>query len=86
MAQRTKDVNEEIVINLPLKVTLKSFSNHNGFTQFQVQQAIAEFKHKIQAALAYELVKKDFQQEELLTSVDFVNFEVTPILTHPQKT
>jgi hypothetical protein len=30
MSQRTKNVDDEMLINLQVKVTLKSFSHHNG--------------------------------------------------------
>ena len=31
MSQRTQHVNEEIIVALKFKVTINSFSNHNGF-------------------------------------------------------
>ena len=35
MSQITKNVDEDMLINLQVKVTLKSFSNHNGFNDKQ---------------------------------------------------
>lgn len=74
MSQRSKNVNEEIVIELKFKVTINSFSNHNGFKEGQVEQAIEEFKEQIKKELEYK-VNGDYQQQEFLQSVDFVSYE-----------
>ena len=75
MSQRIKNVDEEILINLQVKVTLNSFSNHNGFNDKQIGQAKEEFKDKIMKHLTNKLVN-EYQMEEFLYSVDFVNYEV----------
>lgn len=75
MSQRIANVNESIDIDLKLKVVIKSFSNHNGFSNGQIDKAIEEFKEKIQEHLAY-MVSSDYQMSEMLYSVDFVDFDV----------
>jgi hypothetical protein len=75
MSQRTKNVDEEILINLQVNVTLKSFSNHNGFNDKQIDQAKEEFKDEIMKHLTNKLVD-EYQMEEFLYSMDFVNYEV----------
>ena len=44
MSQRTKNVDESMLINLQVNVTLKSFSNHNGFNDKQIEQAKKNLK------------------------------------------
>ena len=46
MSQKIKHIKEEITIDLRFKVTIKSFSNHNGFSENQIENAIEEFKKK----------------------------------------
>ena len=75
MSQRNKSVNEEIIVELKFKVTIKSFSNHNGFKEGQIEQAIQEFKENIQKKLEYK-VNGEYYQQEFLESVDFVYYEV----------
>lgn len=75
MSQRTKNVDEEMLINLQVNVTLKSFSNHNGFNDKQIEQAKEEFKDEIMKHLTNKL-SDEYQMEEFLYSVDFVNYEV----------
>lgn len=75
MSQRTKNIEETIEINIPLTVTLNGFSNHNGFSDTQVENAIKEFKENIQKELTDKLTDS-YQMEEFLHSVDFVNYEV----------
>ena len=75
MSQRTQHVNEEIIVELKLKVTINDFSNHNGFSEKQIENAIEEFKEKIQKELEYKVDGK-YYQEEFLNSVDFVNYEI----------
>ena len=75
MSQRTKNVDEEMLVNLQVKVTLKSFSNHNGFNDEQVEQAKEEFKYEIKNHLADKL-GGEYEMEEFLCSVDFVNYEI----------
>lgn len=74
MSQRSKNVNQEIIIELKFKVTINSFSNHNGFKEGQIEQAIEEFKENIQKELEYK-VNGEYQQQEFLQSVDFVSYE-----------
>ncbi len=74
MSQRSKNVNEEIIVELKFKVTINSFSNHNGFKEGQIEQAIEEFKENIKKELEYK-VNGEYQQQEFLQSVDFVSYE-----------
>ena len=75
MSLKSKNVDEEIVLELKFKVTINSFSNHNGFREGQIEQAIEEFKENIKKELEYK-VNGVYQQEEFLETVDFVSFEV----------
>lgn len=75
MSQRNKSVNEEMIVELKFKVTIKSFSNHNGFKEGQIEQAIQEFKENIQNELEYK-VNGEYSQQEFLESVDLVYYEV----------
>lgn len=75
MSQRTHHLENEISLNFSFKVTLKSFSNHDGFSEKQIENAIEEFKEKIQKELEYK-VNGEYYQEEFLNSVDFVHYEV----------
>lgn len=75
MSQRTKNVNEDLLVNLQVKVTLNSFSNHDGFKEGQIEQAKEEFKDEIMKHLTNKLAD-EYQMEEFLYSVDFVNYEV----------
>lgn len=74
MSQRSKNVNEEIIVELKFKVTINSFSNHNGFKEGQIEQAIQEFKENIQKELEYK-VNGEYSQQEFLETVDFVSYE-----------
>ena len=75
MSQRIKNVDEAMLINLQVNVTLKSFSNHNGFKDDQIDQAKQEFKDEIMKHLLSKLAD-EYQMEEFLYSVDFVNYNV----------
>ena len=75
MSQKIHYLEKEIIIDLSFKVTLKSFSNHNGFSEKQIENAIEEFKEKIQKQIEYKS-NGEYYQEEFLNSVDFVNYEV----------
>ena len=55
MSQRTRNIDKEITIDLSFKVILKSFSNHDGFSEKQIENAIEEFKEKIQKELEYKV-------------------------------
>lgn len=74
MSQRSKNVNEQIIVELKFKVTINSFSNHNGFTEGQIEQAIEEFKEQITKELEYK-VNGEYSQQEFLETVDFVSYE-----------
>lgn len=74
MSQRTQHVEEEIIVDLQFKVTIKSFSNHNGFKQGQIEMAIEEFKENIKKELEYK-VNGEYCQQEFLQSVDYVHYE-----------
>lgn len=75
MSQKIKYIKEEIEIDLKLKITINSFSNHNGFKEWQIDKAIQEFKENIQKEIEYK-VNGEYQQQEFLNSVDFVNYEI----------
>ena len=75
MSQRTQSLEKEIKIDLSFKVTLKSFSNHNGFSENQIENAIEEFKEKIKKQIEYK-VNGEYYQEDFLWLVDFVHYEV----------
>ena len=74
MSQRSKNVDKEIIVELKFKVTINSFSNHNGFKEGQIEQAIDEFKEQIKKELEYK-INGEYQQQEFLQSVDFVSYE-----------
>ena len=64
-----------MIVELKFKVTIKSFSNHNGFKEGQIEQAIQEFKENIRKELEYK-VNGEYSQQEFLESVDLVYYEV----------
>ena len=74
MSQRTQHVEEEIIVDLQFKVTIKSFSNHDGFKQGQIEMAVEEFKENIKKELEYK-VNGEYWQQEFLQSVDYVHYE-----------
>ena len=78
MSQRIKNVDEEMLISLQVNVSLKSFSHHNGFKEGQIEKAKEEFKDEITKHLTNKL-SDEWQMEEFLYSVDFVNYEVESI-------
>ena len=75
MSQRSQSVDETILINLQVKVSLELFSNHDGFKNGQIQKAIDEFKDEITNELYYKL-ENTYYQQEFLQTVDYVQFEV----------
>jgi|688.fasta_scaffold529017_4 peptide subunit release factor RF-3 len=75
MSQRSKSVDETMLVNLQVKVNLESFSNHDGFKEGQLERAIEEFKDEISNQLYYKL-ENTYYQQEFLQSVDIVQFEV----------
>ena len=77
MSQRTTNVNKEFTIDLSFKVTIKSFSNHDGFKENQIEKAIEEFKENIKKELEY-IIEGEHGQQDFLQTVDFVTYEVVP--------
>lgn len=75
MSQKIKYIKEEIEIDLKLKITINSFSNHNGFKENQIENAIQEFKENIQKELKYN-INGEYSQQGFLETVDFVNYEI----------
>jgi len=75
MSQRSKSVNEEFIVEFKFKVSINSFSNHNGFKEGQIERAIEEFKENIKKELEYK-VQDHYYQQEFLQSVDYVEYEV----------
>ncbi len=75
MSQRILYLEQEFKVDLTLKITINSFSNHDGFSEKQIENAIEEFKEKIQKEIEYK-VNGEYYQEEFLNSVDFVNYEI----------
>lgn len=76
MSQRTQSVKEEIIVELKFKITINSFSNHNGFKEGQIEKAIEEFKENIQKELEHK-VNGDYSQQEFLETVDFVSYNAS---------
>lgn len=75
MSQRYHSLNEEIEIDFKVKVTINQFSNHNGFSENQIENTVKEFKEKIKTVLSYQL-EDEYYGEDFLNSVDFVNYNV----------
>lgn len=76
MSQRSSETFPlNLNLNLDVIVSNVKFSNHNGFGENQVDQAIEEFKEKIQSYLTDRIIR-DFYHIEFLDSVDFVSFDV----------
>jgi len=75
MSQRTKYIDEKITFDLKVKVTVKSFSNHNGFKEGQIEKAIEEFKENIKEEIEGK-IEGNYYQQEFLQTVDFVNYEI----------
>lgn len=75
MGQRVEYVEKTILVKLQVRVTLKSLSNHRGFGDGQVSQAIEEFNDNIADELLSKL-EKDYYGEEILDTVDFVSYSV----------
>ena len=75
MSQKRIKINEEIVLTMPLTIKIEEFSNHNGFTQKQIENAVEEFKQNILDEIENKICK-DYYLEEFLQTVDFVNYEI----------
>jgi hypothetical protein len=76
MSQRITNVDECILINLQLRVDIKSFSNHDGSTDGQIKTAIEEFTDQISRELLHKIAN-EYHQEEFLQSIDYVSYEVS---------
>ena len=77
MSQRTTIIDKEITVDLSFKVTIKSFSNHDGFKEGQIEKAVEEFKENIKKELEY-IIEGEHGQQEFLQTVDFVTYDVSP--------
>ena len=75
MSQRTENVDVEFMVDLKFKVTINSFSNHDGFIEGQIDGAVEEFKDSIKKQLEYKL-NGEYQSDVFLYVVDYVNYEV----------
>lgn len=75
MSQRTKYINEELEVELKFKVSINSFSNHNGFKDGQIEMAIQDFKDNIKKELEYN-IQGNYYKQDFLKYVDFVEYEV----------
>lgn len=75
MSQQRIKINEEIVLTMPLTIKIEGFSNHNGFTQKQIENAVEEFKQNILDEIENKICK-NYYSEEFLKTVDFVNYEI----------
>lgn len=75
MSQKRIKINEEIVLTMPLTIKIEGFSNHNGFTKKQIENAVEEFKQNILDEIENKICK-DYYSEEFLKTVDFVNYEI----------
>lgn len=78
MSQRIEYLEVPIDVELKVKVTIKSFSNHDGFFNGQIEKAIEEFKQEIKKELLYRITD-EHQQQDFLQTVDYVTFEVEEI-------
>jgi hypothetical protein len=68
MSQRSKSVDETMLINLQVKVNLESFSNHDGFKDGQIEKAIeAQNQPSCLGALMELDVNHTFWSEALST-------------------
>lgn len=77
MSLRSRSVNEEIEVELKVRIKLTSFDHHNVVSDSQVTQAIQEFKDEIKSELKYKLDGE--YRQELLRSVHYVEYEVTTL-------
>ena len=77
MSLRSRSVNEEIEVELKVKIKLTSVDHHNVVSDIQVAQAIQEFKDEIKSELKYKLDGE--YRQELLRSVHYVEYEVTTL-------
>ena len=75
MSQRTAFVNEEFIVDLKLKVSIKSFSNHNDFSATQIENAISEFKSEIKNEIGY-IIDGEHLQQDFIQTVDYVTYEI----------
>lgn len=75
MSKISKSVNEQIIVDLQLKVTISAFHNHNGFKEEQLSQAIEEFSEEIEKELGEKLTG-EYYQKDFLESVDSVSYKV----------
>jgi len=75
MSQRYENIDKDIDIDLSLTVNLNRFSNHDGFSEGQLQKAIKEFEEKIKQEIIDKIAKEYFS-EEFLNFADFVTYEI----------
>lgn len=77
MSQRNSgEINKVIEVTLKLKVTLNSFSTHDGFTgSAHVDAAVCEFESNIKNELEKQITG-DFNSEFLFLA-DFVDYTVS---------
>jgi len=75
MSQRKERIEKVTSISIKIDINLKSFSNHDGFINGQIERAKKEFEEKIKQHLIGKLAD-DYNMEDFLSSVDYVNYEV----------
>lgn len=74
MSQRIHSIEKDFTINIQVTVRLKHFSNHEGFKENQISNALEEFEDEISSHLKGKIQNEFY--EEFLQSVDYVNYEV----------
>ena len=76
MSQRRYDINEEIEVNITVKVKIKEISNYFSLDDKQIKECVEDFKNEIGEHLKSKLAVPSYQFEEVTRAVDGWNFEV----------
>ena len=75
MSQRSIYIEKEITIELKLKVKLISFSNHDGFSEGQIEKSINEFEEEISSHLIGK-IRNEYFEDNFICSSDMVHYEI----------
>lgn len=76
MANKHYSVNQEINIELSIKLEIQSISNYHSLTEDEIKYHIEDFKKNIASHLKWKLSSKGYYQEEVTQGVDFWNYEI----------
>ncbi len=76
MSQRRYDVNEEIEVNITVKVKIKQINNYYHLNDEQIKECVEDFKNEIGDHLKGKLTSESYQSEEVTIGVDSWHFEV----------